>query len=138
MDRILLRQEIDWREFVDRVRKLRLCTAVYFSLLIPSHVLGTRVPDWVLNELRPSRWKVATLSGWIRAAGLTEPNRQKFSRLRYIAFNSLLYDDLPGFAKGLFPDPDWVMDRYGARNRSLLPILYLRRLWELVFRRANT
>ena len=138
VDRILLRQEIDWREFVDRTRKLRLCTAVYFSLLIPSHVLGTQVPDWVLAELRPSRWKVAVLSSWIRQAGLTEPNRRKFTRLRYIAFNSLLYDDLSGFLKGLFPSPEWVLERYGSRNRLVLPILYARRLWELLFRRANT
>ena len=138
VDRILQRQEIDWKEFVDRTRKLRLCTAVYFSLLIPSQVLGTDIPDWVLDELRPAKWKVAILSGWIKAAGLTEPNRRKFSRLRYIAFNSLLYDDFTGFAKGLFPDPDWILERYGSRKRYALPFLYARRLWELVFRRANT
>ena len=123
---------------MDRTRKLRLCTAVYFSLLIPSQVLGTDIPDWVLDELRPAKWKVAILSGWIKAAGLTEPNRRKFSRLRYIAFNSLLYDDFTGFAKGLFPDPDWILERYGSRKRYALPFLYARRLWELVFRRANT
>ena len=138
VDRILQRQEIDWREFVDRTRKLRLCTAVYFSLLIPSQVLGTNIPDWVLDELSPSKWKVAILADWIKAAGLTEPNRRKFSRLRYIAFNSLLYDDFSGFAKGLFPDPDWILERYGSRQRFALPFLYARRLWELVFRRANT
>lgn len=138
VDRIARRQAIDWQLFTERVVKLQVKTAVYFSLAIPKMIFGTPIPDEVLRRIRPARWKEQAISRWLQRAGIFNPDEQKFSRPGYIAFTSLLYDDHSGLWRGVFPDRAWMRERYGFDNDLLLPYYHMRRVANLVARRVNT
>ena len=130
--------DLDWKTFVARVTRLQVKTATYFSLVIPHELFGTAVPAWVLDALRPPRWKERRLRAMIRKAGLFNPHEQKFSRAEYVLFNALLYDDLAGLLRGIFPDRNWMQAQYAFTNPLLLPYYHLKRIGSLLFRRLAT
>lgn len=130
--------DLDWQIFVKRVKALQVCTAVYFSLVIPYELFETPIPPWVLEDLRPASWKETTLRRWIQKAGLFNPNEKKFSRIKYILFTALLYDDLSGLWRGIFPDRKWMRDHYQFRQNWLLPYYHVQRLVNLLFQRLAT
>ena len=123
---------------VERVEKLRVKTAVYFSLAIPQCLFETPVPEGVLRRLQPSAWKEHLLTQWIAKAGIFNPNERKFSRIGYILFNSLLYDSLVDLWRGTFPEAAWMRKRYGFRSDLLLPYYHCARISNLLFRRLKT
>lgn len=129
---------LNWDVFVQRVLKLQVKTATYFSLLIPKELFETPVPDKVLGQLRPPAWKEKAITRMINKAGLFNPHEQKFTRWQYILFNSLLYDDFYGFWRGVFPDKAWMQERYGFEQGWQLPYYHLKRMGSLLFRRLAT
>ncbi len=134
VDRIVHRQPIDWDLFLERALALQVKTAVYFSLAIPQALFGTPIPDAVLARLRPPGWKEGLISRWLQRVGLFNPDEPKFSRLGYILFTALLYDDLQGLLRSIFPARDWMQRRYGFQTGLLLPYYHGRRLLDLAFR----
>lgn len=136
--RIVEGQIIDWDIFVKRVMKLQVKTPVFYSLLIPKILFKTPIPEEVLEHLKPHSWKMKGISKWLHKIGLFNPNEKKFTRMGYIIFNALLYDDLTGLWHGIFPDEEWMMERYGTETDKGLVSLYLKRLMDLTFRRVNT
>jgi hypothetical protein len=137
VDRIVRHQSIDWNVFLKYVLDLQVKTAVYFSLIIPKALFDTPIPDEVLARLKLPAWKVKLISGWLKKAGLFNPDERKFGKLRYILFNVLLYDDLNGLWKAVFPEKKWMKERYGFKNNLLLPAYYIGRLKDLLFRRIS-
>jgi hypothetical protein len=138
VDRIARRQKIDWDVFLRRVEKLQVKTAVYFSLAIPKLIFGTPIPSEVLKRLEPSSSKRALVMRWIERAGLFNPDERKFGRVGFVLFTSLMYDDFAGFWRGIFPDREWMRERYGFNNGLLLPYYHARRVVNLVARRVGT
>ena len=138
VDRIVHYQEIDWKVFVQRVLDLQVKTPVYFSLAIPKELFETPIPDWVLVRLRPPVWKEKLIVAWLNRVGLFNPQEKKFGRVGYIVFTSLLYDDLSGLLRGIFPDKAWMRQHYGCRSDWLLPYYHARRLFDLAFHRLST
>ncbi len=138
VDRIVRRCQIDWDAFVKEVDRLQVRTAVYFSLRIPTELLLTPIPPQVLELLHPPSWKVKALERSLQKAGFFHPHRKKWSRLGFIWFNLLLYDDFSGLWRALFPDPKWICSHYRIERRWILPLWYFVRLWELTFKRAVT
>jgi hypothetical protein len=138
VERIVRGQSVDWDLFLERVARLRVRTPVYFSLLLPRVLFGTPIPDAVLEGLRPSPWKERLVLGWLRRAGIFNPDEHKFGRIGYIAFTTLLYDDFGGLWRSVFPESDWMMRHYGISSRALLPYYHAKRLKDLAFRRAST
>ena len=138
VERIVRGQVVDWRVFTERVEKLQVKTAVYFSLVIPKELFGTPIPEEVLACLRPVTWKEGLISRMITRAGLFNPNDHKFSRLGYIFFTLLLYDDLGGLLRSVFPSSNWMCGRYNIHHCWEYPYYYVRRLMDLVLHRANT
>lgn len=137
VDRIVRYQQIEWSIFLKYVLDLQVKTAVYFSLTIPKALFDTPIPDEILFLLKPPVWKERLISSWLKKAGLFNPDERKFGRLRYILFNILLYDDINGLWKAIFPDRKWMKERYGFKNNLLLPSCYVRRLKDLLFRRIS-
>ena len=129
---------LDWGIFLHRVKELRVKAAVYFSLLIPHELFATPMPEYVFDALRPPNWKKRLIVWWLNRVGLFNPHERKFSKPGYILFNALLYDDLKGLWRGLFPDLQWMQRRYRFQSRWLLPYYYVRRLVDLALRRVNT
>lgn len=130
--------DLDWDIFLKRVEKLQVKTAVYFSLAIPKEIFQTVIPDMVLSRLRPPFWKERLLIRWLNYVGLFNPDEKKFGKIGYVLFNALLYDDLKGLLRSVFPKRDWMAERYGTSNGQKLPVLYIRRLMDLALRRVNT
>jgi hypothetical protein len=138
VDRIVRRQRLNWEVFLSRVISLEVKTPVYFSLALPRFLLGTPVPDEVLAQLQPPAWKNALITGWLNRVGLFSPDAPKFGRAGFVLFTALLYDDLPGLWRGLFPGKAWMRAHYGFRRGWLLPYYYGRRLVDLALRRVST
>lgn len=128
---------LDWNLFVQRVKALQVKTAVYFSLAIPRALFDTPIADEVLAQLKPPAWKERLITRWLNRAGLFNPDEQKFSKLGYILFTALLYDDLAGLGRGIFPDGQWMRQRYPIQNKWQLPYYHARRLVDLALRRAS-
>ncbi len=138
VDRIVRRQPIDWDSFVAQVKALQVKTAVYFSLAIPRALFHTPIPDEVLESLRPPSWKERLMSRWLQRAGIFNPDERKFSKLGFICFTMLLYDDLGGLRRAALPDREWMRVHYAGQENVALPRLYWRRLLNLVSKRNAT
>ncbi len=134
VDRIVRETEIDWHVFLDRVATLEVKTAVYFSLALAHDLLGTPVPQEALTGLRPGQLKVALVTRWLEKVGLFEPESKKWSRIGYVLFVVLLYDDISGLVRSVFPDRAWMQQRYGEKGN--LPYLYVRRILDLLLNRT--
>jgi hypothetical protein len=138
VERIVRGTPIDWEIFLRMVKNLKVKTAVYFSLWLPSVLIGTPVPLEVLQELEPFPARKRGLVRRIQQAGLFYPNAgHKFSAMKYILFNLLLYDDAGSLLRAVFPDSDSMKERYGAFNALSLPYHHARRLGDLCFRRKG-
>jgi hypothetical protein len=138
VDRIVRRQPIDWDAVVATVEALQVRTAVYFSLAIPRALFHTPIPDAVLERLRPPAWKERLMTAWLQRAGLFNPDERKFSKIGFIVFTALLYDDLGGLRRAILPDPAWMRSHYADGGNVSLPRLYWRRLVNLVTKRNAT
>lgn len=130
VDRIARHYEIDWGLFCGRVIELKLRTATYFSLSLAKELLGSPIPSNVLGKLRPPPWKEKLMRVWLDKVGLFKPNEKKWSKIGYICFVSLIYDQPVDFLKGLFPDPT---DNSGSSWKW-----HCKRLKSLVLKRVNT
>jgi hypothetical protein len=130
VDRIVRHYDIDWDVFCNRVTDLKLKTATYLSLYLAKELLETPIPRQVLGKLRPPSWKLKLMLAWLNKVGLFNPNEKKWSKLGYICFVSLLYDQPSDFFKGLFPKPT---------DDSENPLIWhCKRLKNLILRRVNT
>jgi len=138
VDRIVRMQQVDWDVFVKRVLHFKVKTPVYFSLAIPKFLFGTPIPNSVLRMLKPSVFKEKIIFRWLQKADLFNPDAPKFGRLGYIIFTIMLYDDLTGLFKGVFPEGNWMRKQYSFKNKFLLPYYYFYRLASLVFKRLKT
>ncbi len=69
-------------------------------------------------------------------AGLFEPHERKFGNLSYLLFTAGLYDDARGLWRALFPDREWMKQRYGVQSNLVLPVYHLKRVFNLALRRT--
>lgn len=138
VERIVRGTQVNWDLFLRSARRLRVQTAVYFSLWLPMLLIGTPVPREVLRQLEPTAWKRERIVRGLVRAGLFYPNAgRKFSRTGYLLFNLCLYDDLGVAGKAIFPDQTTMQKRYGTANWLSLPVQHARRLADLCFRRTG-
>ena len=133
VDRIVRAEKINWELFETMVCALQVKTAVFFSLALASDLLGTPIPIDLMERIRPNVLKERLMVRWLEKVGLFEPEAKKWGRLGYIIFVALLYDDLKGLFKGVFPSVTSINDYYSNENRLLIPALYIRRLAGLIF-----
>ena len=134
-DRVVRGSEIDWRAFVEAVRRLGVGTAVFLSLSVPRGLFGTPVPDWVLHELAPRRARQAVLYRWLRWVSVFEPERPKFNRATQLAFHLALADGRGSVWRTFFPPAAEMRDRHGVSGgRGALMLGYGRRLADVVLR----
>ena len=136
VDRITRFQPVDWDAFLGRVRSFRVRTPVFFALALPKALVGAPVPDEALNALAPAGWRARLIERWLYRVGLFEPEEHKFSNLSFLAFAVLMYDNLGGLLRAVFPDREWMRERYGFSNGLLLPVYHAKRFADLLFRRT--
>ncbi len=138
VDRIVTTQAIDWHVFVERVSTLKTKTAVFMSLAMAKSLLNTDIPNFVLTALAPAKWKVNLMVRWLEKVGIFEPDQPKWSKLGYIVFVSLLYDEFVDFYQGIFPAIDDMKAQYDFSHSILTPYYHVKRLVGLLLHRVNT
>ena len=136
--RIVISRPVNWERFCTNVEELNVCTAVYLSLLISHKYLETPIPQTALSRLNKQPIKNFVLYKWILRVGLFGHNRKKFSKLGYILFNLALYDNLSGMLRAIFPDYKTMQQSYGARSKLHNIYCHLRRIYDLLTKRAQT
>lgn len=137
VDRIVRYQEVNWDIFLDRVSKLKLKTAVYFSLYFAKELLKTPISENVLKKLQPNWIRQKIVRYYISKAGLFNQKKKKFSKIGYIIFNLALYDSISEIAKAVFPPYSILTKKYNFNNRWKMPYYQLKRIKELVLKRAK-
>lgn len=138
VDRIATVEDIDWAIFTARVCQLKTKTAVYFSLAMAKTLLGTEIPDRVMESLRPNRLKVKIMNVWLERVGIFEPEAPKWGKLGYIFFVSLLFDRFSDFFDGVLPPKQQMKEQYGFSSSLLLPFYHSKRIVDLLIKRVNT
>ena len=138
VDRIVRHESIDWDRFLSIVNDLQIRTATFYSLEIAHQVCHTPIPADIRKTLAPRNSKHAAMTQLLRSAGLFHPLERKFSRLSYFRFTSLLFDHPSGLWRAVFPRRQSMTERYGAHPRWQLPLLHMRRITDLLFRRLST
>jgi len=137
VDRIVRFTKIDWDKFVKQVKDSQLKTSVYFSLSLARSLLNTPIPDNILKTLEPNILRGSLISYFIEKAGIFNQEKKKFSRLGYIFFNMCLYDSLNNLFTAIIPSPQTIKDLYNIENTFLLPFYYIKRLFDLIIKRAT-
>lgn len=137
VDRVIRFQQIDWLHFENKVLKLKLKTAVYFSLFFAKELLSTPVPKEVLKKLRPTWYREKIIKYYIKRAGIYNQKNKKFTRIGYIIFNLALYDTIGENLKAIFPPFNSIKIKYPIKNKWQLPYFYLLRLKDLLLKRAK-
>ena len=137
VDRVIRFQQIDWSHFENIVLKLKLKTAVYFSLFFAKNLLGTPIPEEVLKKLRPTWYREIIIRHYIKKAGIFNQKNKKFTKFGYIIFNLALYDTVYENLKAIFPPFDSIKIKYPITKKSQLPYFYILRLKDLLLKRAK-
>lgn len=121
VERIVTHKEIDWDVFLKAVNDTHVKTAVYFSLLIPRVLFGTQIPEWVLDKLHPGKLKEKKVLKLLGSAGLLHPKDRKFSKFKFLKFQTLLYDSFGDMLKVLNPGLKTMREIYGFKYSLLMP-----------------
>ena len=137
VDRISRFQKIDWSHVEKLVLKLKLKTAVYFSLFFAKDLLCTPIPKKVFKKLNPSWYRKIIIRYYIKKAGIYNQENKKFTRLGYIIFNLALYDNFNENLKAIFPPFNSLKIKYPIKNKWQLPYFYILRLKDLLIKRAK-
>ena len=114
VDRIVAYTHIDWELFLKKVKAAHVCTSTYLSLYIPSVILHTQIPQWVLDELRPKNTR--KLMKLLSEAELPHPHEKKFSKLQFLLFQTTLYDNRSDMIQVIFPSKKWMEERYNCSS----------------------
>lgn len=138
VDRIVNCQDINWDEFCSKVIYHKVKTPVYFSLDIPNELFATEIPQEILNRIKPGVIKRLIITYWIKNINIFYPNDKKFGFIGYLIWNMLLYDNITGLIRAMFPTSSWLKDRYAFNSNFLVPVYHIKRLFELIFHRMKT
>lgn len=136
VDRIVAHTDIDWELFLKKVMEAHVCTSTYLSLYIPSVILHTQIPQWVLDELRPKNMK--RLMKLLSESGLPHPHEKKFSKIGFLLFQTALYDKKMDLVRVIYPGKVWMQHRYEYKGYFGLMMCIFIRLLDLVGIRKRT
>jgi hypothetical protein len=137
VDRIVRNKPLDWDLFLTTVKKLKVKTSVYFSLLIPNLLLATPIPARVIEALFPGKIKTFLILSILKKAGLFNPVGKKFGKITFLLFNVLLYDSPRLLVTNLFPSKRKMMEMYNCTSGSVY-YYYCVRFLNLLLKRQKT
>lgn len=135
-DHIVWRTSIDWSVLVQRACQLRCKTRVFLALAIARGLLGTPVPDFVLESLTPAPRKRAALFRWLSRSRVFSTPQPKMGRFGAAWLEANLNDRgvVAGVVEALLPPAEWMRERYGPQCSASLVRCYGRRLRDIVLR----
>lgn len=125
VDRIVSNKTIYWDKFKAKVDAVGSRTAVYFSLYFAKEILGTKVPEEVLNYLKPRECKRKKILNMLLKAHLMHPHDRKFSKIGFLRFQTSLYDTFGDFLAVLFPPMEQLRAKYRFKSTIKAPYYWL-------------
>ena len=137
VERIVRSYDIDWDLFLEKVSKMRIKTPVYISLFIPFKLFELNIPDFVLSKLNYFPLKSHLIMMWLKKVGIFGPDKKKWSKLGYIIFNILLFDEIEDLFKSIFPDKSYIKKYYGNISKIKIMKIYFSRILSLIFQRGK-
>ena len=138
VERIVEAQEIDWDAFTLTAQEMNVRTPVYFSLFMAKALLGSNIPDFVLERLRPSLVKRMLIIGWLNRVGIFNPDERKWGKIGYIFFVMLLYDRPIDLFRNAFPPMEELRVRYPDASYLTAPFYYSKRIYSLLTKRVSS
>jgi len=135
VDRIVRESNVDWKLFENMVILLNIKTATFFSLKLSRDLLRTPIPNYIISKLKPPKWKQVIIENWLMRLGLFYPEEKKWSKLGFILFVILLYDNFSDLRVNIFPRKEWMQQRYNFKSPFILPFAYLYRIYNLIAKR---
>lgn len=114
VDRIVAHNDIDWKLLLEKVNATHVRASTYLSLYIPSVILKTDIPQWVMDELKSS--KTEMLLGMLGKVGLPHPKQRKFNKFQFLRFQTALYDNSSDMLHTLYPNKEWMKERYNCKT----------------------
>jgi hypothetical protein len=113
-----------WTRFLERVRRFRVKTTVYWGLTAAHNLLETPVPAELLAELAPRGVRlhllrrVAPLGAEVVLQGAARPPTGVRQVLLYAVLADRLRDAWRMLWSILLPDPEWLAVRYGLEGKG--------------------
>lgn len=127
VDRVVQDNPIDWPEFIEQVRLMRASTRAFVSLSMARGLLGTPIPDAVLQTLAPGRARWAHLQQLLAANGTVADGTPKLARLQTVWLDLLIEERSPlqWACSVLWPSRDWLLEHFGDADGPYEPLLRL-------------
>ena len=132
VDRIVSNCEVDWNLFIRKVKEVGSRTAVYFSLYLAQDILDTKIPKWVLDELRPSKHKEKCIMNMLLKAHLMHPHKRKFSKIGFIRFQTSIYDSQRDLLTMIFPGYEELKGKYKNPTALAMPYYWIMYILDMV------
>ena len=132
VERIVAHKEIKWDVFLEKVCAAHVKTSTYFSLYLAKMLFDTPIPDEVLTALRPSKRKEKRILSLISCAGLLHPKAAKFSKLKFLRFQTSLYDKASDMLFVIWPKGGRIREIYGYKSPLKTPFYVIVRALDLV------
>jgi len=133
VDRLVRDCPVDWSWFQQEAFALGVPTRLFVSLVMARGLLGTPVPDGLLESLAPSGPRWAATARLLARDGTVADGRPKLGRREALLLDLLLEDrSLAHWAKRLLlPDDRWLRRHYQTEPEAEEPLwrLHARRWW---------
>lgn len=135
VDRLAVLTPPNWSEVVSFAESLRARAPIYFSFAIAKELLGTPVPDSVLQALAPMVAQQEGVAALLRRVDIFEPDQHKFNGPQVVALYALLHDDLIDLASTVV-DADATTLTWRDSPKAFAS--FMRRLAYMVYTRARS
>jgi hypothetical protein len=132
VERIVKHSKIDWEIFNQKVTKVGTKTAVYYSLYIAKKLFKTPIPEACLQELKPNKIKNWYITTALKKAQLLHPTSRKFTRIQFVVFQFMLYDNLWDIYKVIIPYTKWLKEKYNFKIPVFIPWFMFIRILDLI------
>ena len=138
VERIVKYYQIDWNIFLNKVDEVGTNTAIYYSLYIAKELFNTPIPNEVLDKLKPFIVKKWIIEKLLKRAKLLHPREEKFTKIEFVIFQIMLYDQIWDVFRVIYPSSDWMKKKYDFKSNFLMPYFILLRILDLIgFRKSK-
>ena len=127
-------RDLDWASIVERARRWRVRSALYYALRLVQEDLAVAAPASVLSELRPHGLRGDALE---RLARHRDPEA-RFDHVVDLLLLDAGVDLLRAIATSVVPTPGFVRGRYGMSSALRAYLAHYRRICTIGFRAAQT
>lgn len=121
------RDGLDWKRVISDAKEFNLIRAVYYGLYFTKEILGAKIPEYVLSEIKPKKF-TSLERRFIRSVFNNRQNSDS-SYVVYLAMNERFLDKVRFIYRTLFP-PRAVMGRIENLPAEKVSFVhYLSRIW---------